>query len=134
MLASDPGSWRGSAIGPSDPLRLTARILAPVMWVAAALVVLLLFAGPSLVGADKEGAAPAAAAKARTGAQVFADSGCGGCHTLKAAGASGAIGPNLDNTSLDAAGVEQVVTGGRGSMPAFGGRLSPAELKAVAAY
>ena len=30
------------------------------------------------------------------GAQVFANSGCAGCHTLKAAGASGVTGPNLD--------------------------------------
>jgi mono/diheme cytochrome c family protein len=30
------------------------------------------------------------------GAQVFANNGCGGCHTLAAANAGGAIGPNLD--------------------------------------
>ncbi|MGN6256254.1 MAG: cytochrome c [Solirubrobacterales bacterium] len=30
------------------------------------------------------------------GAQVFANSGCGGCHTLKAAGTGGVTGPNLD--------------------------------------
>ncbi len=30
------------------------------------------------------------------GAQVFANSGCGGCHTLAAAQAGGTIGPNLD--------------------------------------
>jgi cytochrome c2 len=30
------------------------------------------------------------------GAQVFANYGCGGCHTLAAAGAGGVIGPNLD--------------------------------------
>lgn len=30
------------------------------------------------------------------GAQVFANSGCAGCHTLKAAGASGVTGPDLD--------------------------------------
>lgn len=31
------------------------------------------------------------------GKQVFASSGCGSCHTLQDAGASGKIGPNLDN-------------------------------------
>ena len=101
-----------------DTLGLIDRILAPVTWVAAGLVVLLLFVGPSLIGADKGTAAkPAAAAgtqAAVSGAQVFDDNGCGGCHTLKAAGASGAIGPNLDETKLDAAGIEQIVTGGRG--------------------
>ncbi len=30
------------------------------------------------------------------GAQVFANNGCAGCHTLAAAGAAGNVGPNLD--------------------------------------
>jgi mono/diheme cytochrome c family protein len=30
------------------------------------------------------------------GAQVFANNGCGGCHTFKAAGSGGVTGPNLD--------------------------------------
>lgn len=30
------------------------------------------------------------------GEQVFASAGCGSCHTLEAAGSSGAVGPNLD--------------------------------------
>jgi len=30
------------------------------------------------------------------GAQVFANNGCGGCHTLKAAKSGGVTGPNLD--------------------------------------
>jgi mono/diheme cytochrome c family protein len=30
------------------------------------------------------------------GAQVFASNGCGGCHTLAAAGSGGTVGPNLD--------------------------------------
>jgi mono/diheme cytochrome c family protein len=30
------------------------------------------------------------------GAQVFANNGCGGCHTLKAASSGGTVGPNLD--------------------------------------
>jgi mono/diheme cytochrome c family protein len=30
------------------------------------------------------------------GAQVFANNGCGGCHTLSAAGSGGVTGPNLD--------------------------------------
>jgi mono/diheme cytochrome c family protein len=30
------------------------------------------------------------------GAQVFAGNGCGGCHTLAAAGSGGVVGPNLD--------------------------------------
>ena len=30
------------------------------------------------------------------GGQVFADNGCGSCHTLEAAGTTGTVGPNLD--------------------------------------
>jgi mono/diheme cytochrome c family protein len=32
------------------------------------------------------------------GAQVFANNGCGGCHTLAAAGSGGVTGPNLDES------------------------------------
>lgn len=32
------------------------------------------------------------------GAQVFANNGCAGCHTLAAANAGGTVGPNLDDT------------------------------------
>ena len=34
---------------------------------------------------------------AAAGEQVFASAGCGGCHTLSAAGATGTVGPNLDD-------------------------------------
>jgi cytochrome c oxidase subunit II len=36
------------------------------------------------------------------GKQVFASNGCGGCHKLAAAGASGTVGPDLDNVVADA--------------------------------
>jgi cytochrome c oxidase subunit 2 len=35
------------------------------------------------------------------GKKVFSDSGCGGCHTFKAAASKGAIGPNLDEALKD---------------------------------
>jgi mono/diheme cytochrome c family protein len=35
------------------------------------------------------------------GAQVFANNGCGGCHTLAAAGSGGVVGPNLDEVLPD---------------------------------
>jgi mono/diheme cytochrome c family protein len=41
------------------------------------------------------GAAPPTVAGG-PGAQIFADNGCGGCHTLAAANAGGSLGPNLD--------------------------------------
>jgi cytochrome c553 len=35
------------------------------------------------------------------GSQVFADQGCGGCHSLQAANATGQVGPNLDTELAD---------------------------------
>jgi mono/diheme cytochrome c family protein len=46
------------------------------------------------------------------GAQVFANNGCGGCHTLAAAGSGGVTGPNLNEYLApddDAAGVEEMI-------------------------
>jgi mono/diheme cytochrome c family protein len=63
---------------------------------------------------------------------VFTDK-CGGCHTLSAAGTDGQVGPNLDDTTKDAAGVEDIVRSGSGTMPSFDGDLSDDEIAAVAA-
>ena len=61
-------------------------------------------------------------------------SNCGSCHVLGAAGTTGSVGPNLDELKPDEATVEEQVRNGGGGMPAFQGRLSDAEIKAVAAY
>jgi hypothetical protein len=45
---------------------------------------------------------PGAAAPARDGTQIFTAEGCGGCHTLADAGATGTSGPNLDELAPDA--------------------------------
>ena len=62
------------------------------------------------------GSAPATAAATDPGAEVFADAGCGSCHAFGPAGSSGAIGPSLDATRLDEAGIAQVVANGRRAM------------------
>jgi cytochrome c6 len=69
------------------------------------------------------------------GKEVFS-SNCGSCHTLKAAGTSGEVGPNLDELEPDLATVEHQVVNGGGGMPAFGkeGLLNAKEIKAVATY
>ncbi len=67
------------------------------------------------------------------GKAVFTEN-CSGCHTLADAGASGAVGPNLDERKPSESTVETKVTNGGGGMPPFGGQLSPEEIKAVAAY
>jgi cytochrome c6 len=121
---------------PPDPLRAIDRVLAPLTWAAALFAVLVLFVGPQLIGADKPAAKPAAAEQGAppTGDAVFASAGCGGCHTLKAAGASGTTGPDLDSLKPDAGTVKAVVQSGSGAMPSFDGRLSGAEIQAVAQY
>ena len=78
-------------------------------------------------------AAPQGAPKP-DGKQVFASAGCGGCHTLKAAGSSGNVGPNLDQLHPSFKAVHDQVEVGGGAMPAFKGRLSDAEIQAVAQF
>jgi mono/diheme cytochrome c family protein len=110
------------------------RVLAPVTWLAAAFTVTVMLIGPQLVGAEKPPATPQQAqATAASGQEVFTSS-CGGCHTLADAGTSGASGPDLDEAAPDVATVKAYVRGGGGGMPAFGDRLSNAEIDAVAAY
>jgi mono/diheme cytochrome c family protein len=68
------------------------------------------------------------------GKQVFESAGCKSCHTLADAGATGTVGPNLDQAKPPAALVVDRVTNGKGVMPAFGGQLSPKQIADVAAY
>jgi DNA-binding beta-propeller fold protein YncE len=116
-------------------LRQVDRFLAPVVWAAAALTVVLLLAGPALIGAkaDKTATAGSTAAAAPDGKALFA-SNCGSCHTLARADATGSVGPNLDDLKPDAATVKATVRSGKGTMPAFEDTLSAAEIDAVAAF
>jgi len=71
---------------------------------------------------------------ASNGAQIFASAGCGGCHTLEAAGSSGSVGPNLDESQPDLALTVDRVTNGQGAMPGFADSLSEQEIADVATY
>ena len=73
-------------------------------------------------------------AASASGEMVFAEAGCGGCHTLAAVNASGAVGPNLDELQPDADQVEEQVRSGGGGMPSFEDTLSEAEIDAVAQF
>jgi cbb3-type cytochrome c oxidase subunit III len=70
---------------------------------------------------------------AADGKSIFS-SNCASCHTLAAAGASGTIGPNLDEAKPDEALVRERVTNGKGVMPSFKGKLTEAQIDAVAKY
>lgn len=55
------------------------------------------------------------------GAQVFANNGCAGCHTLAAADAGGATGPNLDESltaSVTAEEIEEMIVDPDAEVPA----------------
>jgi cytochrome c553 len=73
-------------------------------------------------------------ANAAAGVRVFADNGCGGCHTLGAAQASGQVGPNLDTLRPSYEQVRAKVEQGGGVMPSFRDMLSPQEIRDVAAF
>jgi mono/diheme cytochrome c family protein len=81
------------------------------------------------------------------GAQVFANNGCGGCHTLAAAGSGGVTGPNLDESLApddSAAAIEEMIVDPNAEiikgypanvMPAnFGQTLSKKELEDLVQY
>jgi mono/diheme cytochrome c family protein len=68
------------------------------------------------------------------GKAVFESAGCTGCHTLKAANATGTIGPNLDQLKPAFATVVHQVENGGGPMPAFKGSLTQTQINDVAAF
>jgi cytochrome c553 len=59
---------------------------------------------------------------------------CASCHTLADAGAGGQIGPNLDDVRPDFGTTQAKVESGGGGMPSFSGRLTPQQIRDVAAY
>ena len=83
--------------------------------------------GATTGGGGGEGEAP-------DGEAIFAEAGCGGCHTLEAAGTSGSVGPNLDDAKPDKELVIDRVTNGQGAMPPFKDQYSPEQIAAVADY
>jgi mono/diheme cytochrome c family protein len=68
------------------------------------------------------------------GKHVFLTAGCTSCHTLKAAGSTGTVGPNLDQLKPAEAKVVHQVTVGGGVMPSFKSQLTPAQIQDVAAF
>ncbi|MGZ4382327.1 MAG: c-type cytochrome [Gaiellaceae bacterium] len=68
------------------------------------------------------------------GKKVFMSAGCGGCHTLKDAGTTGTVGPNLDEKKPPLAKALLRVTYGKSPMPSFKGQLTEQQIADVAAY
>jgi|SRR4051812_28336772 mono/diheme cytochrome c family protein len=108
--------------------------------------------GEEAVASEEEPAegAPASSeeeGESSSGAQVFTAVGCGGCHTLSAAGSTGETGPNLDESLApddDTQGIEEMIVHPneevvegypRNVMPqTYGQSLSKAEVHQLAAF
>ncbi len=74
------------------------------------------------------------AGAALPGAALFTKASCGACHTLKAAKAKGAVGPNLDKAKPSSALLIKQITNGGGGMPPFKASFTAAQIKQIAAY
>jgi mono/diheme cytochrome c family protein len=123
------------------PLFLAATV---VFFVAMMAAVLVLAREPVEAGGQEaEPAATEAQTQAEPGAvegdpeageSVFAAQACGSCHVLEAAGSSGTIGPNLDDSAPGYEAIVEQVTNGGGGMPAFADQLSEEQIRDVAAF
>jgi mono/diheme cytochrome c family protein len=104
-------------------------------------------------GDDTGALAQAGLAGATTGEQIFTAAGCAGCHKLASAGATGNIGPSLDQLAAAAGKREPgksaedyvresivdpeayTVSGfGKGVMPSYEGKLSDKQLEALVQF
>ena len=68
------------------------------------------------------------------GKKIFASAGCAGCHTFKAAGSTGKVGPDLDAVSASPGRVLLQLRKPGGIMPSFAGKLSEKQKADVAAF
>lgn len=91
---------------------------------------------PEAAAPDAPATAPAQDPAVRTaGLKLFNDYSCSACHSLADAKAAGSIGPSLDrNSRLTKDYVVEILTNGRGAMPAFAGQMTDAQLGALAEY
>lgn len=76
------------------------------------------------------------AAELARGKELFgkAQPACAVCHTMKAAGAEGQVGPVLDELKPDAARVLNALKAGIGVMPSYAGKMSDQDMRALAAF
>lgn len=92
---------------------------------------------PALAALSLTGLAQAdEASQMARGKELFttATPACALCHTLRDAGAEGAIGPVLDELQPEAARVARALQNGVGAMPSFKATLSEDDIAALALY
>jgi mono/diheme cytochrome c family protein len=68
------------------------------------------------------------------GRELFNTYSCSACHTLSDAGASGSVGPDLDNPNLTREAIVTRINMGGGPMPSFAGQISDADIGKLADY
>lgn len=78
-------------------------------------------------------AAPLAASAGESGLVIFHTQ-CSRCHGEDGRGKAVFSTPSFVNSKLTGEEMEAVISKGRGKMPAFSTKLTPAEIKDVAAY
>ena len=101
-----------------------------VLVVAAAVLVVVV----SACGGGNESSDSSSAVANSPGAKVFADAGCGNCHTMEAADATGTTGPSLDDLKPEKARVARQVRNGGVGMPSFQDKLTSEEIDQVAEF
>jgi mono/diheme cytochrome c family protein len=85
---------------------------------------------PPATGGETGGAEPGGG---EDGKAIFTAN-CATCHTLAAAGATGTVGPNLDEAKPSVELAIDRVTNGMGVMPSFSGTLTEKQIQAVAQF
>ena len=93
----------------------------------------------AVLGLAGAAAVPAAddAAELALGKKLFVETAtppCAICHTLKDAGAQGAVGPILDELQPDAGRVATALKNGIGAMPSYRETLQDTQIQALARY
>jgi mono/diheme cytochrome c family protein len=84
--------------------------------------------------ASRANAQDASTADADAARDMFHSWSCSACHALADAGASGGVGPTLDNPKLTRDLIIDRIANGQGAMPSFGGQISDEEIAQLADY
>jgi mono/diheme cytochrome c family protein len=108
--------------------RLSRRPIALAVGVCVPIVLLTLtFYGSKAPGTG-------GAASDAPGAAAFAGGACSTCHTFADAGTAGNVGPSLTDNAVNYDLAYDLITNGKGGMPAFSGTYSEDEIKCLAGY
>lgn len=107
------------------------KIIAPALGAIALAAGLAVSPGPAS-SAHAEAAKPTDVVSA--GRELFNTWSCSACHTLSDAGASGSVGPDLDNPNLTRDAIVTRISMGGGPMPSFAGQISDADIGKLADY